>query len=520
MAKVVTSKFGERQLVQLPPVNFSGSSRSAEVRSIVPYNHQDNRGDYTNRSSSSSKNGQYGSMQTPQRMQATVRPEGNLVTDMNNLGGGFNVAQPNNVGPGLHYTPYAMGQQQQYQPQFQPSQQQYQSQDQPPQQQFQPHDQPHQQQNQPQPYTQQNQSTHRSPQEQNQPYADAQQYQQQPPVHSDTGHSHHSGGAKEKHIYYGPNGEVLPGPPPGVSMPASGNNQNEKHIYYGPNGEVLPGPPQGPQMAGPRLQAEPQTDFVVEGVLNRGRLVTLYSVDNQGHFPILPDYVLRTLMEKYSQFEITDVRIAYRWKEYNIHGVPRLQAAKERLIAIPQQQQQVNVKHKALPPPPPKQPEEPQTIIEDATEEIVEYIYPGDEGYEEAKRELEHREAVGDRDKDRPVTVKSDGRRERLYYTHSVPDREYRGDRYYTRSIHHGDRGYRRTDYHTHDRPWWDARQGPEDESYRRHYHGSYTAPDDADYRRRAYTAKDDPLDGLRWKKERATIAETKPYTGDKKYTY
>ena len=459
MSKVVTSKFGERQLVQLPPVSFSRNSRSAEVPSIVPY--QDNRGNYTNRSSSSMQDGQYSPYPMPQNIQP--RPEGNIVRDINNPGTDYNVVQPNDGS--LHYTPYAMGQQPQ---QFQQQPQQYQ----------------------PQPQKFQ-------PQPQAQPPAAPVQSDTVPPQH---GGPHHGGGGKEKHIYYGPNGEVLPGPPPGVNMPASSDNPNEKHVYYGPNGEVLSGPPQAPHMAGSRSMAAPQTEFVVEGELHRGKLVAVYNLDSQGYFPPLPDYVLRTLMEKYGQFEITDVRIAYRWKEYNIHGVPRVPMPKERLPP-PQ---------KALPPP--------ETIVENETEEIVEYIYPGDKGYDEAKREIEHREVLGDRDKDRPVTMKDD-RRDRRYYTSSVvPEKEYRGDRYYTKSIHPEDRGYRRVDYHTHGRPReWTARHGPEDEYYRRYYDRSYTAPDNPDYRRRA---NDDPLEGLRWKKERATIAEDRKYNDDKKYTF
>ena len=471
MSKVVTSKFGDRQLVQLPPVSFS-RSRSAEVPSIVPNyyrNQPTQRGEYTNRTTSSMQDGQYGSFQGSQNIQPTVLAEGNIVRDINNLGTDYKVVQPNTGGPSLQYTPYAMGQQSQTQPQPQP-----------------------------------------------------QQYQTQPqapplPVQSDTVHQHHSGSTNEKHIFYGPNGELLPGPPPGMNMPGSSVNPNEKHIYYGPNGEVLPGPP---QMAGATHITEPQKDFVVEGVLQFGKLVAVFNIDHPEHFPKLPAYLLKSLIQKYGQFERTDVRIAYRWGEYNVHGVPHVYQP------VP----------KEMPPPPPPA-VQPPPIVENATEEIVEYIYPGDKGYEEAAREIKHRELLGDHDKGRPVTVK-EYRGDRSYYTRSIhpdkdhPDRsyytrsihpdkdrpetmkEYRGDRsHYTRSIYPEDRGYRRVVYNTQSKPWT-ARPGPEDDYYRR-YNGPWTATDDRDYRRRALprTATDDPLEGLRWRKERATIAEDKKYT-------
>ena len=95
--------------------------------------------------------------------------------------------------------------------------------------------------------------------------------------------------------------------------------QREKHIYYGPNGEVLPGPP------GPNNRiAFPQQDFAFEGLLYFGRLRQINLIESSLGFPRIPDYLVKELLEKYGQFEQTTVRVVARMGRCFVHATPHI----------------------------------------------------------------------------------------------------------------------------------------------------------------------------------------------------
>ncbi|XP_060566891.1 uncharacterized protein LOC132725721 [Ruditapes philippinarum] len=110
-----------------------------------------------------------------------------------------------------------------------------------------------------------------------------------------------------------PNQELAP-----HNVPPSGPPQ-EKHIYYGPNGEVLPGPP----CRNPRV-AVPLQDFAFEGVLYFGRLRQINLIESSLGFPKIPDYLVKELLEKYGQFERTTVRVVARQGRCFVHATPHI----------------------------------------------------------------------------------------------------------------------------------------------------------------------------------------------------
>lgn len=284
MAKVVSSKFGERQLVQLPPVNFSGT-KSAAVPTLAPRQYQDERigqGDYTDRTTSSVHPPQYaynpGIAPTKDAGNSWMGPPRRPFTDGNIVKETyrpdieqFNMVQANYGpnGPYLQYTPQALGQ-------LQP------------------------------PPAQTNQASSAMQPEkggqeivpyQGQPTSSATQADVTPSQPADNCAQGQCANPREKHIYYGPNGERLPGPPPGFPTPSTR----------------------------PTTEVYNQRDFVVDAVLEFGRVKTVTNLDYSVQFPKLPDYLLRHLQRKYGQFERTDARIACRKGEFHVHGVPQIQ---------------------------------------------------------------------------------------------------------------------------------------------------------------------------------------------------
>ena len=130
-----------------------------------------------------------------------------------------------------------------------------------------------------------------------------------------------------------------PPPPPPQANPAPVasnppvNNQpqprvnnagsNDQHIYYGPNGEVISGPQAGAQFPGPEVF---QNDFVVDAILDFGRVRSMTKLDSGVQFPKLPDYLLRHLIAKYGQYRRTVARITLRRGQFNVHGMPQIPA--------------------------------------------------------------------------------------------------------------------------------------------------------------------------------------------------
>ena len=104
-----------------------------------------------------------------------------------------------------------------------------------------------------------------------------------------------------------------------------GNNPNDKHIFYGPDGRVIPGPPSGFQMPSSMPGNESyQSDFLVEAVLEYGRVKSLTKLNNAAEFPKVPDYLLRHLEQEYGEYEKTDLRIIFKGGQFHVHGVPQL----------------------------------------------------------------------------------------------------------------------------------------------------------------------------------------------------
>lgn len=111
-----------------------------------------------------------------------------------------------------------------------------------------------------------------------------------------------------------------PYPTPMASFP--GHNPNERHVYYGPNGEILQGPPPGANPQYSNNAREYPEDFAIEGLLHHGRLTSVLLVEASRGFPKIPDYLIKDLYEKYRQFEKTVVRIVVRRGQAYVHASP------------------------------------------------------------------------------------------------------------------------------------------------------------------------------------------------------
>ena len=98
------------------------------------------------------------------------------------------------------------------------------------------------------------------------------------------------------------------------------HDPTEKHIYYGPNGEVIPGPPTGLNPNGPADFNQPPDDFAIEGVLQYGKLAQMSLIEAQRGFPKLPDFLIRDLVDKYGHIERMIVRIVMRGGQAFVHA--------------------------------------------------------------------------------------------------------------------------------------------------------------------------------------------------------
>lgn len=118
-------------------------------------------------------------------------------------------------------------------------------------------------------------------------------------------------------------------PYPYPNVPYFGVDPNEKHVYYGPNGEILPGPPSWYNRGhiGARHGRLDLEDFDIQGTLIRGKLTTVRLSENNGGFPRIPEYLTKDLMDKYNMYEKTDVRIIAKDGQINVHATPKIKGA-------------------------------------------------------------------------------------------------------------------------------------------------------------------------------------------------
>ncbi|CAG2218459.1 unnamed protein product [Mytilus edulis] len=125
----------------------------------------------------------------------------------------------------------------------------------------------------------------------------------------------------------GPNmaAQQPPMPPQGQMAQPYGGQGNETHLYYGPNGERLPGPPS--EMFRPRPQyttnrRQYPTNFKIEGTLEYGKMVSIRIKEGNVSFRDIPDSVLANCHKTYRMIPRTDVTIEAENGEYNVYASP------------------------------------------------------------------------------------------------------------------------------------------------------------------------------------------------------
>ncbi|KAK3609224.1 hypothetical protein CHS0354_035163 [Potamilus streckersoni] len=116
-----------------------------------------------------------------------------------------------------------------------------------------------------------------------------------------------------------------------------GSNPNEKHIFYGPNGEILPGPPDRHRVPGVNnaRNQDYYMDFEVEGTLEFGRLKSLSLGHGTPTFPQFPDFIMKELLKTYGHYPHTRVKIVARNGEYAIHAIPMVHQEPQILMSPP-----------------------------------------------------------------------------------------------------------------------------------------------------------------------------------------
>ena len=164
---------------------------------------------------------------------------------------------------------------------------------------------------------------HPPPPQQNMPM-----YQQLPPIPQQQ--------HQQQHQYY-PQQALQPQvpantgyiPPQQHNMPAQ---EGSVHLYYGPNGERLPGPPNN--LFG---QAQPNNthfasnhsrlpvNFTLEGTLQYGHMTSIEVKQSNISYRDLPDFLIRDLKKRYGSVKKTHVKITSENGEYNIYGTPLTQ---------------------------------------------------------------------------------------------------------------------------------------------------------------------------------------------------
>lgn len=125
----------------------------------------------------------------------------------------------------------------------------------------------------------------------------------------------------------GPNmaAQQPPMPPQGQMAQPYGGQGNETHLYYGPNGERLPGPPS--EMFRPRPQyttnrRQYPTNFKIEGTLEYGKMVSIRIKEGNVSFRDIPDSVLANCHKTYRMIPRTEVTIEAENGEYNVYASP------------------------------------------------------------------------------------------------------------------------------------------------------------------------------------------------------
>ncbi|KAI8490677.1 hypothetical protein Bbelb_314700 [Branchiostoma belcheri] len=125
--------------------------------------------------------------------------------------------------------------------------------------------------------------------------------------------------------YHGPDG-----------VPYSYNmGGRERHHFHGHPGHFMahsypPQYPVGQQVIVPQSQSQLQDNFNVHGILEYGRLTTVFPESN---FSTLPDFIQQELQRAYGQYSRTEVNIEAINGQYTIRGKPKEQVV--RTVQVP-----------------------------------------------------------------------------------------------------------------------------------------------------------------------------------------
>ncbi|CAH1258412.1 Hypp2009 [Branchiostoma lanceolatum] len=107
-------------------------------------------------------------------------------------------------------------------------------------------------------------------------------------------------------------------------VPYSYNMARERHHFHGHPGHLMahsyPPYPVGQQVIVPQSQSQPQDNFNVHGILEYGRLTTVFPESN---FTTLPDFIQQELQRAYGQYSRTEVNIEAINGQYTIRGKPK-----------------------------------------------------------------------------------------------------------------------------------------------------------------------------------------------------
>eukprot|EP00058_Branchiostoma_floridae_P023558 XP_002609048.1 hypothetical protein BRAFLDRAFT_84864 [Branchiostoma floridae] len=108
-------------------------------------------------------------------------------------------------------------------------------------------------------------------------------------------------------------------------VPYSYNMARERHHFHGHPGHFMahsypPQYPVGQQVIVPPPQSQPQDNFNVHGILEYGRLTTVFPESN---FTTLPDFIQQELQRAYGQYSRTEVTVEAVNGQYTIRGKPK-----------------------------------------------------------------------------------------------------------------------------------------------------------------------------------------------------
>lgn len=96
-------------------------------------------------------------------------------------------------------------------------------------------------------------------------------------------------------------------------------NQNEVHYYYGPNGEMIPGPQKSQTT---QIRTRLVTNFAVEGKLEYGNMVSVKIRSGNITFHDIPDFVLADIKRAYRFIPEMKVIIVAEGGEYSVYSEP------------------------------------------------------------------------------------------------------------------------------------------------------------------------------------------------------